>query len=136
MNINDIIEVAYNKYTQTPRFKLSDRECVREDFDNGRHFSKDQFVEKFDINDDGSFKLKSKYTVDKLKNIKNKLISWEVSLLPNNQPPILVGYYDAPTAELAKKIACKENSLDINDDCLCVEKNSKNTMIKRWKRNP
>lgn len=58
---------------------------------------------------------------------------WEVSLWPNNQPPILLGVYRADTKEEAKNRACVENGIQLDDDNLSVEENGKDTPMKRWK---
>lgn len=64
-------------------------------------------------------------------------MKWEVTLWPNNQPPILVGYYEAISAKNAKikaacemtKIGCPLNPWDEN---LSAVRKSNNTSYQRW----
>jgi len=60
--------------------------------------------------------------------------TYEVSLWPNNQSPILLGYYKANTLKEAKKNACKENDIDFNDENLFVVLDSKDAPMRRWNR--
>jgi hypothetical protein len=62
-----------------------------------------------------------------------KNINWEVSFWPNNQPPVLLGMYSAPTEKEALKMACKENDISVKDKHLNIAKNSRWTPIKRWR---
>lgn len=42
---------------------------------------------------------------------------WEVSIWPNNQPPILLGEYYAYDAYTAKELTSIENKIPIDDRC-------------------
>lgn len=59
---------------------------------------------------------------------------YEVSLWPNNQPPILIGYFKGSSIKAVKKMICMEYNLDIKDKNLSVVKNEKDTPIKRWNK--
>lgn len=58
---------------------------------------------------------------------------WEVSILPNNQPPILLGEYYAASAKTAMELAAIDNEIPV-DDCFCAEPAGEDTLCKRWKR--
>lgn len=59
---------------------------------------------------------------------------WEVSLWPNNQPPILLGEYYAYDAYTAKEIASIENGIPV-DDCFHAALAGKNSPINKWRNN-
>jgi hypothetical protein len=58
---------------------------------------------------------------------------WEVSIWPNNQPPILLGEYYAASANTAKELAAIENQIKV-DDCFCAELAGENSPINRWRK--
>ena len=58
---------------------------------------------------------------------------WEVSVWPNNQPPVLLGNYYATNATVAKELAAVDNQMKV-DDCFCAELAGENSPIKRWNR--
>lgn len=66
--------------------------------------------------------------------VKKIMKEYEVSLWPNNQNPILLGYYKGTNKKSVLERVCKENGIKIDDDCLCVIENSNNTPIKRWRK--
>ena len=60
---------------------------------------------------------------------------YEASLWPNNQPPILLGYFHSATAKNVREMVAVENSLDVNDENLCIVVDDGNTPYKNWKKN-
>lgn len=58
---------------------------------------------------------------------------YEVTLWPNNQPPILVGYYKGNKANVKREI-CNKYSIDENDDALTIAENKGETPYKRWQK--
>ena len=64
-------------------------------------------------------------------NIQNdKLKTYEVSLWPNNQPPILIGYLKSISKEKLLKEVCKEYNLKPGG--LSIVEDCDDTPIKRW----
>jgi hypothetical protein len=59
--------------------------------------------------------------------------TYEVSLWPNNQPPILLGYYKGTSKEDVRKQLGKESFIDPHDENLYICLKSKNTPIERWR---
>lgn len=62
---------------------------------------------------------------------------WEVTLWPNNQPPILIGYYEADCSMDAKIKAAEEMTADgcqlsPNDENLSAVRKSDDTGYQRW----
>ena len=62
------------------------------------------------------------------------MILYEVTLWPNNQEPLLLGYYKAGSPAVAKKKAAKDCSLCADDDNLSAIPKSKDTPYERWQR--
>ena len=59
--------------------------------------------------------------------------TYEVSLRPNNQPPILIGYFKGNKKNIRREV-CDKYSIDENDDSLSVVEDGDDTPIKRWKK--
>lgn len=57
---------------------------------------------------------------------------WEVSIWPNNQPPILLGEYYAASAETAMELAAIDNQIKV-DECFHAELAGKDSPINRWR---
>ena len=60
--------------------------------------------------------------------------TYEASLWPNNQPPVLLGYFESATMKAVREMVALENGLDINDENLCVVVDDGNTPIKNWNK--
>lgn len=58
---------------------------------------------------------------------------WEVSIWPNNQPPILLGEYYATSAEVAKELAAVDNQIKV-DDCFHADLAGENSPINQWRK--
>lgn len=72
-----------------------------------------------------------------MNSVTNRL--YEVTLWPNNQPPILLGYYRASSANVAKIKAAAEMTsqgcpLKATDPNLNAQPKSKNTGYEKWQR--
>lgn len=68
-------------------------------------------------------------------------MKWEVTLWPNNQLPILVGYYEANSSMGAKVKASKEMTkdgcpIDPKDENLSVVRKSNNTSYQKYVNPP
>ncbi len=61
--------------------------------------------------------------------------TYEVSLWPNNQSPILVGYFKADSKEGVKDKLKKEMPyIDTDDENLYICLKSKNTPLEHWRK--
>jgi len=62
---------------------------------------------------------------------------WEITLWPNNQPPILIGYYWAKSEKDAKSKAVlqmNQEGFNISTKDLLAEIKSVNTSYQHWKK--
>ncbi len=60
--------------------------------------------------------------------------TYEVSLWPSNQPPILLGYFKGKKKNIIK-LVCEENELSKKDEKnLTIEENGPNSPMKRWNK--
>lgn len=58
---------------------------------------------------------------------------WEVSIWPDNQPPILLGEYYAESADTAKELAAIDNQIKV-DDCFHAALAGEDSPINSWKK--
>lgn len=59
---------------------------------------------------------------------------YEASLWPNNQPPILLGYFLSANAKNVREMVALDNGIPIDCDDLCVVVDDGNTPIKNWNK--
>ena len=59
---------------------------------------------------------------------------YEVSLWPNNQPPILIGYFKGNNKNSVLREVCPKYSLDMEDDNVRIEEDGLDTPIKIWNK--
>lgn len=60
---------------------------------------------------------------------------YEATLWPDNQPPILLGYYTDTTKANVKRRVCQEHRISLTDTNLTVILYTKNTPYKAFNKN-
>lgn len=60
------------------------------------------------------------------------MTEYEITIWPNNQPPILLGYYKSSHKAEALIRACREHNLRADDENIFIIKNRKDTPYKKF----
>jgi len=61
--------------------------------------------------------------------------TYEASLWPNNQPPILLGYFQGTSMKAVREVVALDNGIKVDDENLCVVVDDGNTPIRNWRKN-